>query len=36
MNCSSYLPRIQIKDLTHRMLHVTLYGKVVALANNVM
>ncbi|CAO3650509.1 unnamed protein product [Mucor hiemalis] len=34
MNCSSYQPRIQIKDLSHRMLNVTLYGKVVALADN--
>jgi hypothetical protein len=35
MDCSSYLSRIQVKDLSHRMLNVTLLGKVVGLANNV-
>ncbi|KAI9482870.1 MAG: hypothetical protein EXX96DRAFT_605969 [Benjaminiella poitrasii] len=33
MDCSNYLSRIYIKDLTHCMLNVTLYGKVVGLAN---
>ncbi|KAI8992086.1 hypothetical protein BDF20DRAFT_904391 [Mycotypha africana] len=36
MDCSSYMPRIYVKDLVHRMLNVTLLGKVIGLANNKM
>ncbi|KAL9541135.1 hypothetical protein MBANPS3_009291 [Mucor bainieri] len=34
LDCSNYTQRIYIQDLVHRMLNVTLLGKVVGLANN--
>ncbi|CAO3640619.1 unnamed protein product [Mucor fragilis] len=34
MDCSNYMQRIYLQDLVHRMLNVTLLGKVVGLANN--
>ncbi|KAL7310658.1 hypothetical protein PS15m_010129 [Mucor circinelloides] len=34
MDCSNYTQRIYLQDLVHRMLNVTLLGKVVGLANN--
>ncbi|KAK4512722.1 Heat shock protein ssb1 [Mucor velutinosus] len=34
MDCSNYTQRIYLQDLSHRMLNVTLLGKVVGLANN--
>jgi hypothetical protein len=36
MDCLKYSERIYVKDLNHCMLDVTLFGKIVALANNVM
>ncbi|KAI7903876.1 uncharacterized protein BX663DRAFT_505541 [Cokeromyces recurvatus] len=33
MDCSNYLSRIYVKDLTYCMLNVTLFGKVTGLAN---
>jgi hypothetical protein len=35
MDCENYFSRIHVKDLDHCMLNVTLFGKVVGLANNV-
>lgn len=35
MDCENYSSRIYVKDLDHCMLNVTLFGKVVGLANNV-
>ncbi|CEP10548.1 hypothetical protein [Parasitella parasitica] len=34
LDCSSYTQRIYVHDLVHRMLNVTLLGRVVGLANN--
>lgn len=36
MDCENYYSRIYVKDLDYCMLNVTLLGKVVGLANNVI
>ncbi|GAA5801785.1 hypothetical protein HPULCUR_007238 [Helicostylum pulchrum] len=34
MDCEGYEPRVNINDMNHCMLNVTLFGKVIGLANN--